>query len=155
MWKAGGIGAAAGFVVALLLTLIIPICDPCAALFIGLGVGVLAAFWERPATGGDGALKGAEAGAIATAGSLLGQMAGAVLNGLIVGPERAAQLIRQFGFPFEYQNPAQYWAYLLGGNCCCALVGVLLGAGMGAVGGLIGHQMGGRRELPPEPGALP
>jgi hypothetical protein len=144
MLKAGGIGAAAGFVIALILTLITPLCDPCAALFVGLGVGVLAAFWERPATGGDGALKGAEAGAIATAGSLLGQMVGAVLNGIIVGPERTAQLIRQFGLPVEYPSPAQYWVYLLVGNCCCALGGVLLGAGLGAVGGLIGYQIWGR-----------
>ncbi len=144
MLKAGGIGAAAGFVIALILTLITPLCDPCAALFVGLGVGVLAAFWERPATGGDGALKGAEAGAIATVGSLLGQMVGAVLNGIIVGPEKAAQLVRRFGFPFEYQSPAQYWAYLLVGNCCCGLGSVLLGAGLGAVGGLIGHQIWGK-----------
>jgi hypothetical protein len=144
MWKAGGIGAAVGLITALLLTLMTPICNPCAALFIGLGAGVLAAFWERPATGGGGALKGAEAGAIAMVGSLVGQMAGAVLNGIIIGPEKAAQLIHQFGLPFEYQDPAQYWAYLLGGNCCCALMNVLLGAGLGAVGGLIGYQIWGK-----------
>ncbi len=144
MLKGGGIGAAVGFVVALILTLITPLCNPCAALFIGLGVGILAAFWERPAGGGDGALKGAEAGAIAMVGSLLGQMVGAVLNGIIVGPERAAQLVQQLGIPFEYQSPAQYWVYLLGGNCCCALFGVLLGAGLGAVGGLIGYQIWGK-----------
>ncbi len=156
MWKAGGIGAAVGFVAALLLTLLTPLCDPCAALFIGLGAGVLAAFWERPAAGGDGALKGAEAGAIATVGSLLGQMVGAVLNGIIVGPEKAAQLIRQFGLPVEYQDPAQYWAYLLSGNCCCGLMGVLLGAGLGAVGGLIGHHIWGKPAgSVAEPGLLP
>lgn len=144
MVKAGGIGAAVGFVAALILTLITPLCNPCAALFIGLGAGVLAAFWERPAAGGDGALKGAEAGAIALAGGLLGQMAGAVLNGIVVGPERAAQLVRRLGLPVESQQPAQYWAYLLGGNCCCALMNVLLGAGLGAVGGIIGYQIWGK-----------
>jgi len=153
-FKAGGIGAAAGFVIALILTLITPLCDPCAALFVGLGVGILAAFWERPVTEGSGALKGAEAGAIATAGSLLGQMVGTVLNGIIVGPEKAAQLIRQFGLPFEYQSPAQYWAYLLVGNGCCGLGGVLLGAGLGAVGGLIGYQIWGRKGVSQEPGDL-
>ncbi|MBC7227326.1 MAG: hypothetical protein H5T61_08840 [Thermoflexales bacterium] len=144
MLKAGGIGAAVGFVVVLILTLITPLCNPGAALFIGLGAGILAAFWEHPATGGDGALKGAEAGAIAMTGGLLGEMVGAVLNGIFMGPERVTQLARQLGLPLEYPQPAQYWAYLLGGNCCCALLGVLLGAGLGAVGGLIGHQIWGR-----------
>lgn len=144
MLKAGGIGAAVGFITALLLTLMTPLCNPCAALFIGLGAGILAAFWERPATGGDGALKGAEAGAIAMAGGLLGEMVGAVLNGILMGPERVAQLARRLGLPLEYYHPAQYWAYLLGANLCCALMGVLLGAGLGAVGGLIGHQIWGK-----------
>ncbi len=154
MLKAGGIGAAVGFIAALLLTLVTPLCDPCAVLFVGLGVGVLAAFWERPAAGGDGALKGAGAGAIATAGSLLGQMVGAVLNGIIVGPEKTAQLIRQLGLSYEYQSPTEYWVYLLAGNCCCALGGVLLGAGLGAVGGLIGYRIWGRKEASQEPGNL-
>lgn len=144
MLKAGGIGAAVGFVAALILTLITPLCNPCAALFIGLGAGILAAFWERPAAAGDGALKGAEAGAIAMAGGLLGEMVGAVLNGVVMGPERVAQILRQLGLPAEYQSPAQYWAYLLGGNCCCALLNLLLGAGLGAVGGLISYQIWGK-----------
>lgn len=152
MLKAGGIGAAVGFVVALLLTLLTPLCNPCAALFVGLGVGMLAAFWERPATGGDGALKGAGAGAIAMAGGLLGEMVGAVLNGILTGPEEVTQLARQLGLPLENLSPAQYWAYLLGGNCCCALIGILLGAGLGAVGGLIGYQIWGKSAgVTPEP----
>ncbi len=144
MLKAGGIGAAVGFVVALILTLITPCCNPCGALLIGVGVGILAAFWERPSTSGDGALKGAQAGAIAMAGGLVGEMIGAILNGIVMGPERAAQLARQLGLPLEDYSPAQYWAYMLGGNCCCALMNILLGAGLGTVGGLIGYQIWGK-----------
>lgn len=152
MLKAGGIGAAVGFVATLILTLITSLCNPCAALFIGLGAGILAAFWERPAAGGEGALKGAEAGAIAMAGGLLGQMVGAVLNGVVMRSEQMAQLMRQLGLSLEYQQPAQYWAYLLGGNCLCALMGILLGAGLGAVGGLIGYQIWGKSAgAAPEP----
>ncbi|MCS7281920.1 MAG: hypothetical protein RMK65_02325 [Anaerolineae bacterium] len=144
MWKAGGIGAAVGLVVALLFTLITPICDPFWALVLGFGAGLLAAFWERPVASGAGAQIGAQVGALTGGGILLGQMIGAVLNGLIVGPEQAARLIRRFGVPFRYEHPAQYWAYLLGGNCCCALVNVLLAAGLGALGGLLGYQFWGK-----------
>lgn len=140
MWKAGGIGAATGFILALLLTLLTPICDPFIALVLGFGAGLLAAYWERSASSGEEALKGAQAGALTGGGILLGQMLGTVLNGLIVGPERAAQLIRQFWTDFRYESPAQYWAYLLSGNCCCALGGVLLAAGFGALGGFLGYQ---------------
>ena len=52
MLKAGGIGAAAGFVIALILTLITPLCDPCAALFVGLGVGSTGRLLGAPRHGG-------------------------------------------------------------------------------------------------------
>ncbi len=154
MWKAGLIGAIVGLIGTLIFTLLTPLCNPPIALILGLGAGLLAAFWERPAAGGDGALKGAEAGAITGGGILLGQMVGAVLNGIIVGPERAAQLIRQFGLSVEYQNPAQYWAYLLSGNCCCALITLLLATGLGALGGLVGYQIWGKPS-PPAPAQEP
>ncbi len=68
-------------------------------------------------------------------------MFGAVLNGLIVGPDRAAQMAQNLGIPFEYEGPAQYWTFLLAGNCCCSLFGVFLAAGLGALGGFLGYQI--------------
>ncbi|MFQ6100027.1 MAG: hypothetical protein ACE5OS_02175 [Anaerolineae bacterium] len=142
MLKAGLIGAGVGFVLAIIAAVLTPLCNPCVALLLGLGVGVLAAVWERPATSGAGAGEGAKAGAIASVGSLIGQMVGAVINGFIVGPETLANLYRQFDIPVP--TAQSYWIYNLGGNCLCAVVNVALGAALGAVGGLLWHQISGK-----------
>jgi len=150
MLKAGLIGAGVGFVLALGAALITPFCNPCVALLLGLGVGVLAAVWERPATSGAGAGEGAKAGAIAAVGGLLGQMVGAVANGLMVGPEGAAQLYRQLNIdvPLDAQT---YWIYNIGGNCLCSAFNVALGAGLGALGGLLWYQVKGKNQPPASP----
>ncbi len=148
MVKAGLIGAAVGFVLAIIATLLFPLCDPCVALLLGAGFGFLAAVWERPIDQGKSAGVGAKAGAIATAGSLLGEMIGAVLNGFIVGPRGAAELARQLGLPYR-AGPQAYWAYNIGGNCLCGLFGLFLGAAFGAIGGLLWYQIEGQKQEPP------
>ena len=148
MLKAGLIGAGVGFVLALAAALITPFCNPCVALLLGLGVGVLAAYWERPATTGASAGEGAKAGAIAAAGGLIGQMLGAVANGFIVGPRGVAELYRQLNIQAPL-TPRTYWLYNIGGNCLCAAVNVALGAGLGALGGLLWYQIKGKDQQTP------
>jgi len=158
MLKAGLIGAGVGFVLALGAALITPFCNPCVAVLLGLGVGVLAAVWERPATSGAGAGQGAKAGAIAAAGGLLGQMVGAVISVLImVDPENLAELQRQAAELYRQLNievplDAQtYWIYNIGGNCLCSAFNVALGAGLGALGGLLWYQIKGKNQPPASP----
>ena len=142
MLKAGLIGAGIGFVLTIVATLLTPFCNPCLALLLGLGVGVLAAVWERPATSEASAGEGAKAGAIAGVGGLLGQMIGAVANGFLVGPRGVANFLRQLDIQIPGPiTPRSYWIYNLGGNCLCAVVNVALGAGLGALGGLLGYQI--------------
>jgi len=148
MLKAGLIGAAVGFILAIITTLLFPFCDPCVALLLGGGFGALAAAWERPSTQGESAGTGAKAGTITAAGSLLGEMVGAVINGFIVGPQGAAALSRQFGLPYRI-SPQTYWIYNIAGNCLCGLFSVALGAALGALGGLIWYQARGGRAEPP------
>ena len=150
MLKAGLIGAGVGFILAIITALVTPFCNPCLALLLGLGVGVLAGFWERPATSGSGAGEGAKAGAIATTGNLIGQMIGAVANGLIVGPQGMAELYRRFDIP-RPMGSRSYWIYILGGNCLCAVVNVALGAGMGALGGILWYQISSKNQPTADP----
>ena len=147
MLKAGLIGAGVSFVLAIVAALITPFCNPCLALLLGLGVGVLAGVWERPTTSGAGAAEGAKAGAIAAVGGLVGQMAGAVINGFIVGPDGAAELLRRFDLPLQITEQ-NYWLSNLGGNCLCGLFNVALGAGLGALGGILWYQVGGKNQPP-------
>ena len=150
MLKAGLIGAGVGFVLAIVSSLITPFCNPCLALLLGLGVGVLAGVWERPFTSGASAGEGAKAGAISAAGGLIGQMIGAVINGFIVGPEGVAEILRRFDTPVPITEQS-YWLYNLGGNCLCGLFNVALGAGLGALGGLLWYQIGGKNQPPANP----
>ena len=149
MLKAGLIGAGIGFVLAIVAALITPFCNPCLALVLGLGIGALAAAWERPVTSGTSAGQGAKAGAIAALGGLVGQMVGAVANGFIVGPTGAAELFDQLGIdmPVEFTRQS-YWIYNIGGNCLCAVGNVALGAGLGALGGLLWYQISGKNQPP-------
>ena len=145
MLKAGLVGAGVSFVLALIAAVMTPCCNPCVAILLGLGVGALAATWERTATSETSAGAGAKAGAIASAGGLIGQMLGAVANGFIVGPSGAAEIYRRLDIqvPMTTQN---YWAYNLGGNCLCAVVNFALGAALGAVGGLLWYQLSGKNQ---------
>ena len=152
MVKAGLIGAGAGFLLAIGATLITPLCNPCVALLLGLGAGVLAGAWEQPATSGAGAGAGAQAGAIATVGSLLGQMIGAVAMGFIVGPKSVARFARQFDIQVPI-TPGGYWISLVGINCLCGIVNVALGAGLGALGGILWYELSGKNRVPPIPPA--
>lgn len=150
MLKAGLIGAGVGFLLAIVATLITPLCNPCAALLLGLGVGVLASAWEQPTTPGAGAGVGAQAGAIATLGSLLGQMIGAVATGFIVGPEGVTRFARQFDIQVPITRES-YWVSMLGGSCLCGVADVALGAGLGALGGILWYELSGRNRVPTVP----
>jgi hypothetical protein len=148
MMKAGLIGAAIGFVLALGGALVFSLlCNPCAAVFIGLGAGILAGVYATPSSSGGAAGEGAKAGAIASVGNLLGQMVGTVVTVLIVPPEVATQMAVELGreWGVVIEDPAVYESLYrpiqLGGGCLCGLFGVLLGAGLGAVGGLLWHQI--------------
>jgi hypothetical protein len=145
MLKAGLIGAGVGIFLAVGAAVLFPfICNPCAALLVGLGAGALAGIFDKPPTRNASGTEGAKAGAIATGGNLVGQMIGSVINGLLVGPEAVVELYRRWSIP-EAANlvtPELYWITNLGVNCACALVGVAIGAGLGAVGGLLWYRLG-------------
>jgi hypothetical protein len=147
MLRAGLIGAAIGCVLAVVGAVAFPaLCNPCAALFVGLGAGVLAGVFSQPTGRNSSAGEGAKAGAIATVGNLVGQMIGTAVMGASVDPalvaEAAAETSRRFGL--EVIDPELYveiyTPMLIVGNLLCGIVGVALGAGLGAVGGLLWHQ---------------
>ena len=138
MIKSGMIGAAVSLILVVGLALLSPICVPCAALFLGLGVGFLAGVLDKPADGRGSAKAGAVAGVISGIGAALGQLIGAGLNSLLVGPEDAARMLQQLGV--ETVGSAGvglgYWAGIVVSGLCFSFLDVALMAGMGALGGL-------------------
>jgi hypothetical protein len=137
MLKAGLAGLVAGALFGMGITLLLPYCTPCAAIAIGLGVGFLACLWDKPTSQSSVAATGAKAGVIAGGGHLVGQVLGMVLNGLLVGPQGAAELLRDLGLSTEAMSPRVYWITQIAVNTSCGLTNIALAAGLGALGGLL------------------
>ncbi len=138
-------GAVIGFATLVLTlggTLILPFCTPCAALPLGVVGGFLTSFIEKPKEKSRLFTRAALSGALAGTGAILGQSIGAVINGLAVGPERAAAIMEEaLGFSdsvFDSYNwGAQYWVGLIASTACISLFNVFLMAFMGGVGGVL------------------
>lgn len=154
--KAGLIGLAAGLIFGLGITLLLPYCTPCAAIVIGLGVGFLACLWDKPLTGGSCAGVGAKAGLIAGIGHLVGQLIGMAINGILVGPEGAAETLKllseQLDLDTTVMDTTTYWVSMLVVNGGCGLLNIAITAGLGALGGLLWYQfIGQKRNTQPGP----
>jgi len=142
--KAGAIGA--GVAVVLALISLIP-CVGCFTWILGLllyiGVGALAAYWLPPVrTAGGGAGAGALAGVIAAIiGGIVNMIIGAV-RVAIVGPQTMATQIP----PDTMRQLAEvgvdptifmgFGGVLIGGSICC-VIGLVIAAVLGAIGGVI------------------
>jgi hypothetical protein len=86
-------------------------------------------------------------------GSLIGLAIAGAINAAMVGPERAAEMMESLGLPAS-SDPTSYYAGAIGGPCCVGLVNVALMAGLGALGGMLWYQVGGKKNIPPVvPGA--
>jgi hypothetical protein len=140
MLKAGLVGLVAGVLFGMGITLLLPYCTPCAAIGIGLAIGFLACLWDKPAAQSGVSATGAKAGALAGAGHLVGQLLGMLLNGLLVGPEGAAQLLRDLGLDTAAMSPRVYWLTQIAVNSSCGVTNIALAAGLGALGGLLWRQ---------------
>ncbi len=150
MAKAGLIGLVVGGVFGLGVTLLLPYCTPCVAVLVGLGTGFLACLWDKPADSSSGAGLGAKAGAIAGVGHLLGQMLGMGLNGLLVGPQGAAETLAQLGLELPAMDATTYWVSQIAINGGCGVTSIAVAAGLGALGGLLWHRTASKNQLPPE-----
>jgi hypothetical protein len=152
MLKSGAILAVVSLVLALgVTTLCIPACVPCVGLLLGLGAGLLTGALDRPSNAGKAAKAGAGAGALGGIGAIVGQMLGAGVNGVIVGPEGAAQLLEQLGIEAgtNVATDAEYWLGVTGGALCLSALDIVFIAALGALGCLAWRGLvAGNREPP-------
>jgi hypothetical protein len=109
-------------------------------------VGFLACLWDKPADSGGGAVLGAKSGAIAGVGHLGGQLIGMLINGLMVGPEQAAEILSQFDIDTPALDETTYWIMQAVINAGCGLTSVAVAAGLGALGGLLWYQTVGKKQ---------
>ncbi len=138
MYKSGCVVGAITFFLALGITLVLPFCVPCLALLVGLGAGYLAGVIDKPNLRPVALKNGTIAGAISGAGALIGELTGAVINGFLVGPENAMQIVRSIGLPaIPTMTPELYWISNIGINFCIGLFSVAVMAGLGLLGGML------------------
>lgn len=150
MIKAGLIGAAAGFIYIMSLTLLSPVCTVCLTPVLGLGVGYLAGWFDTPPSSDTSLVRGAVAGIITGFGVVIGQMLATVVNAILVtNSEQLPILMGELGLTqLMVTDSSQYWQATLTANSICSMFNLLLIAGLGAVGGLIWFQHRARAAVP-------
>lgn len=132
-------------------TIISPICVPCLMLVVGLMAGYLAGVFDKPTENNHATKSGALAGLIGGVGALLGQVTGALINGLLVGPAKTVEVLYQMGIPAG--SPAMlseiYWPVLIGSALCLGIFNLALMSGLGAAGGILWWQTSGKKNKQP------
>jgi len=136
MLKAGIITGMVGLFFAVGLTLLSPVCVPCLALFLGIVAGFLAGGFDKPGEGSATVKTGALAGLIAGIVLALGQIIGAGINSILVGPEGTAQLLESFGM-YSGIDATGYWLIVACSTLCFGVIDMVLMAGFGVLGALV------------------
>jgi hypothetical protein len=143
-------------VIAMLVTIpvaaLLGICAPLVAAIAGAAAGFLAVSSDKTLPKADGVKTGALAGGISGACTLIGQVIGGVAIMLIV---QFTGMQLAFGsVPSASAEPAELIGYYAGGAgtvCCLGILGLALGAGAGALAGLLISRQGAKPAAPPPP----
>jgi hypothetical protein len=150
MKKSALIFALVAFVAIILVSLITPFCTPCLALLVGALAGYLACVFDKPVEKSVAVKKGALAGLLGGIGAILGQIVGSIINGATVGPQGAADLLRQLGLSTGGASmDSTYWIALVISTLCFGLLNIGIMAGMGALGGLLWNSFNNKQVPPP------
>lgn len=142
MVKAGLIGAVTGFIYVMSLSLVSPLCTLCFTPLLAVGVGYLAARFDRPPNPEKSLHQGSIAGAITGLGVAGGQMLAAVVNGILVThSEQLPKLMQEMGLsPALITDNQQFWQTTLSSHAACSAFNLVLISGLGAVGGMVWFQ---------------
>lgn len=142
MVKAGLIGSVIGFIYVMSLTLLSPFCTLCLTPLLGVGVGYLANHFDKPPQIEGSLSRGSIAGIITGTGVVVGQIAAALVNGILVtNLEDLPALLDELGLSqLVITDTTQYWQTTLTLSSVCSLFNLMLITGLGAAGGVIWFQ---------------
>jgi len=150
MIKAGLVGTVLGFIYVASLTLVSPFCTFCFTPLLGIGIGYLAAWFDKPPTSNASVSRGIVAGGMTGVGVFLGQILATVISTiLITNLEQLPALMSQIGLAdFLITDADEYWQATLTTNSLCSLMnwGIIIGSG--GLGGMYWFQ---RRRGRPTP----
>ena len=150
MIKAGLIGAGVGFIYTMSLTLLSPLCSLCFTPMLGIAVGYVAGWFDKPLRAESSLSRGTIAGGITGFGVVIGQMAATVVNGILVtSSDQLPLLMREFGLSQTFiVDGDEYWQTTLTLGSFCSVFNLALIVGLGALGGIIWFQRHGAGSVP-------
>jgi hypothetical protein len=132
MIKAGLIGGVVGFIYVASLTLLSPVCTLCFTPLLGIGVGYLAGWFDKPPTVNVSLSRGIIAGNITGVGVIAGQILATVISAvLITNLEQLPPWMRQF------LQSESIVADLTISSFFCSLINLGIITGLGALGGML------------------
>jgi MFS family permease len=142
MIKAGLIGLVIGAIYVTSLTLLSPFCTLCLTPLLGLAVGYLAGWFDKPQTANASLRKGMIAGGITGLGAVAGQIVASIIGTiLITNLEQLPTLIRELGVSeFLTTDTKEYWQATLTTNSFCGLLNLAIIVGAGGLGSIIWFQ---------------
>lgn len=142
MIKAGLIGAVVGFIYMASLTLLSPFCAFCFTPLLGLGVGYLAGWFDRPPTARAGLTGGIVAGGMAGIGGFGGQILATLISAvLITNLEQLPVMMEQLGLADMFvTDTTEYWQAALSANSFCSLFNWGIIIGLAGTGGALWFQ---------------
>jgi hypothetical protein len=136
--KAGFIGAIIGFIYITSLNLLSPLCTLCLTPLLGLGVGYLTGWFDKPQSGQDSLSRGMMAGMITGFAVVCGQMVAAVTNIIILSNlDEWPKLMTEWGLSPTIPNEAEYWQMMVGLNGFCGLLNLGVIISLSALGSLL------------------
>jgi len=125
-----------------------PICVPCLSILFGLLAGHMAGVFDNPGEQNRAVKMGALAGLVGGIGMLLGQIIGAIVNSVLIGPEGTARMLARMGL--FAGGPAQieefYWIGMVVSTACLVVFDAALMSGFGTLGGLLWWKVTGEKQ---------
>jgi hypothetical protein len=137
MIKAGLIGASLGFVYIMSLSLLLPLCTVCFTPLLGMGVGYLTGWFDRPLKLETSLGKGSIAGGIAGLGVVIGQILANVVYCILV---TNSTWLEEMGIIQASVNEGECWQITLTLNSFCSIFNLALVVGLAAIGSLVWFQ---------------
>ena len=149
MIKAGIIGAGAGLIYVMALTLVSPFCTLCFTPALGFGVGYLASWFDKPLRSETCLVNGTIAGGLTGVGVVAGQIMAAVVNAVLVtNSDALPMLMEEIGLSqLMFTDNAEYWQATMAINSFCGLFNFALVVGLSVMGSMFWFQRHNKNSL--------
>lgn len=149
MIKVGLAGAGVAVIYVMSLTLLSPFCTICLTPLLGVAVGYITAWVDKPLRAESGVVSGVVAGLLTGLGAIAGQILAALVNAVLVtNSQELPKLMSELGFAqLATIDSVEYWQTTLFVNSFCGVFNLAVIVGLGAAGSLLWFQRHNKNSL--------